>query len=190
MDLLQYNVAPVRPGYLRRQSSLDTFDRRPRPRYHEDEEEIDIHASIGPGPEPRREEYRPRREDFRPPSNAPIPLPPMRRPLPRYEERDYEEIRIAEPDYYGDESYHRRGGPREGRRRNGSRVEERIDIVERDTERRFPRRGKTKMPRRLIDSRAVIQLGFPFEEEVSTFQWHFRLSTKLNLSRENILLLN
>jgi hypothetical protein len=160
---------PARPGYLRRQSSLDTFDRRPRPRYDEDHEEIDIHASIGPGPGPRREEYPPRREDFRPPTNVPIPLPPMRRPLPRYEERDYEEIRIAEPEYYGDESYHRRGGPRGGRQRSGSRVEASINIEERETERRFPRRGKTKMPRRLIDPRAAIQLGYPFEEEVSSY---------------------
>lgn len=30
----------------------------------------------------------------------------------------------------------------------------------------FPRRGKTRMPKRLVNKRAVIELGYPFEEEV------------------------
>lgn len=75
-----------RPVFLRRQSSLDTFDRKPFPRYE-------------------REEYDPpaRLRDVRPPEFVREPLPPRRAlPPPRRYER---EIEIAEPDYYGDDNY-------------------------------------------------------------------------------------
>lgn len=32
----------------------------------------------------------------------------------------------------------------------------------------FPKRGKTRMPARLVSKRAIIDLGYPFEEEVSS----------------------
>jgi hypothetical protein len=32
----------------------------------------------------------------------------------------------------------------------------------------FPKRGKTRMPARLVSKRAIIDLGYPFEEEVRT----------------------
>ncbi len=50
---------PARPQYVRRQSSLDTFDRRPLPRYDDLE-----------------------RHEYRLPSNVPIPLPIRRRSPP------------------------------------------------------------------------------------------------------------
>jgi hypothetical protein len=31
----------------------------------------------------------------------------------------------------------------------------------------FPKRGKTRMPARMVSKRAIIELGYPFEEEVS-----------------------
>ena len=132
---------PARPTFVRRQSSLDTYDRKPMPRYGDRVREETII----------------------------IPTGPRRRSPPRYErEREYEDIRVAEPDYYGDEEFH---GYRE---REISRVrrtgrdneiveEKREEIVERT----FPKRGKTRMPMRLVNRRAVIELGYSFEEEVN-----------------------
>ena len=131
---------PPRPGIIRRQSSLDTFDRRPLPRY------------------PRE-----------PPEIIPMPGPGRyRRSPPRYE-RDFEEIRIAEPDYYGDDDF-RRYKEREVstvRRRRGAEPEfEERESFEVEEEEPFPRKGKTRMPAKLVNKRAIIELGYPFEEEV------------------------
>ena len=152
------NRASPRPGLLRRQSSLDTFDRRPAQRYYE------------------RDEYR---------ETIPVPVPPRRPsppprfeapPPPRFAERDFEEIRIAEPDYYGDEEFRgfrererttvrrRRSSSRHYEPRERESFEE-VEAVE--EEKPFPRRGKTRMPKRLVHTRAIIELGYPFEEEVS-----------------------
>ena len=135
--------APPRPGIIRRQSSLDTFDRKPLPRY----------------PPPRE-----------PPEVITIPAGGRRRRSPPRYERDFEDIRIAEPDYYGDEDFR---GYRERevstvRRRRGSETEfkEREEFAVEEEE-PFPRRGKTRMPGRLVNKRAIIELGYPFEEEVS-----------------------
>ena len=129
---------PPRPGLIRRQSSLDTFDRKPLPRY------------------PRE-----------PPEIIAIPTSGRRRRSPPRYERDFEEIRIAEPDYYGDEEFR---GYKERevstiRRRLGE-PEER-ESFEVEEEEPFPRKGKTRMPGRLVNKRAIVELGYPFEEEVS-----------------------
>ena len=137
--------APPRPGIIRRQSSLDTFDRKPLPRY------------------PRE-----------PPEIIPMPGPGRhRRSPPRYE-RDFEDIRIAEPDYYGDEEfrgYKEREVSTVRRRRGGVEPEFEEKFEERESfeveEEPFPRKGKTRMPGRLVNKRAIIELGYPFEEEVS-----------------------
>jgi hypothetical protein len=160
--------APARPGLIRRQSSLDTFDRKPFPRY-------------------QREEYGPpaRREDFRP-AYVPQPLP-RHRALPpprRYAERDFEEIKISEPDYYGDEEYRpypervrereiirtRRRSPSRSRSRSrdsrarssSSSSSSSSEVV---IEKKFPKRGKTRMPARLVSIKAIIDLGYPYELE-------------------------
>lgn len=126
---------PFRPPRLvRRQSSLDTFDRQPA-----------------------------RRIERAPPIRG-APRGPIRPSSPsRYVERDeYEEIDIAEPDVYGDEEF------RHFRERDMRRpVREEIikeKIVEK--EKPYPRKGKTKMPKRLVHPRAVQQLGYPYIEEV------------------------
>ena len=141
--------APPRPGIIRRQSSLDTFDRKPLPKFSREPPEI-IQM---PGPGRRR------------------------RSPPRYE-RDFEDIRIAEPDYYGDEEF-RGWKEREviiDRRRRGGEAEfEERETVEYQEEEPFPRRGKTKMPGRLVNKRAIIELGYPFEEEVSLWPSPFRV---------------
>ena len=137
-------IAPPRPGIIRRQSSLDTFDRKPLPRFPREPEVIQMK-----GPRSRR-------------------ISP-----PRYE-RDFEDIRVAEPDYYGDEEFRgfkerevfidrrRRGGIPEFEERD----EVKEEVIEYKEEAPFPRRGKTKMPARLVNKRAIIELGYPFEEEV------------------------
>ena len=181
----------ARPGLLRRQSSLDTFDRKPVTRLLEREE-------YGPPARYReREVYQDElyRNDARLPPLTPIPLPRTRAlpPPRRYAERDfreYEEIKIAEPDFYGDEDY--RGFPERVRereiirRRRRSRSKEnhsargstRSDSVSSssssDTETvrsEFPKKGKTRMPARLVSKKAIIDLGYPFEEEVRGPLW-------------------
>ena len=137
---------PRKPAFVRRQSSLDTFDRKPLPKYGD----------------------RMREEVIPIPTGSRRRSPPRYRSPPQFVERDYEEIRVAEPEYYGDEEF------RGYREREISRVrthrdrdyeieEEREEIIETE----FPKRGKTKMPMRLVDKQAIIQLGYPFEEEVS-----------------------
>jgi hypothetical protein len=173
--------APRPGGLLRRQSSLDTFDRRPFPRFPEREEY---------GPPARRE-----REEYRPPAFVPIPLPRSRAlpPPRRYADRDYreyEEIKIAEPDFYGDDDF--RGYPERVREREIIRTRRRSHSKESKATRsvkgsvrssrssssssssghgtvrsEFPKRGKTRMPARLVSKKAIIDLGYPFEEEVS-----------------------
>ena len=97
--------------------------------------------------------------------------PRSRRSPPRYE-RDFEEIRIAEPDYYGDDEfrgYKEREIITDRRRRGHEDIEER-ESLEIQEEAPFPRKGKTKMPSRLVSKRAIVDLGYPFEEEVSYWE--------------------
>lgn len=141
---------PPRPGLLRRQSSLDTFDRIPT-------RKLDEYYS---------REYAPRA--------APIPMPSRpqrRRSLLRHELDYYEGIRIAEPEYYGDEEYRdfseryrRRPRPR-SRSRGDPRFRERA-VEEVELERPYPRKGKTRIPSRLVHPRAIIELSYPFHDEV------------------------
>ena len=133
---------PPRPRLLRRQSSLDTFDR---------------HASRKRNQ--RRYYDRPR---------VPV-MPRQRSPSSRRYDADfYEDIRIAEPDYYGDEEY-REFRDREypaSRRRPSSPSRYHDRLVEEVFEKPYPRRGKTRMPRKLVNTSAIIELGYPFQEEV------------------------
>ncbi len=185
-----------RPAFLRRQSSLDTFDRKPLTRFVE----RDVREEYGP---PAR--YR---EDLRappPPPLTPIPLPRTRAlpPPRRHYEREYEDIEIAEPDYYGDDSF--RGYPERvrereiiRRKRRSRSKESRASHSVRGSVRssstssssseettisvrsEFPKKGKTRMPARLVHKRAIIDLGYPFEEEVcSPVQKCSSLLTKL-----------
>lgn len=144
-----------RPQFIRRQSSLDTYDRRQMPRYG---------------------------DEYRLPADVPIPLP-IRRPEPprervyedyesRYRgpEEDYTDIRVREE---------RRGEHREqSRMRSRSVIRRRREnsVSSKSSESSFEdvkhssiigRKGRTRLPRRLAHKSAVIQLGLPFEEEVS-----------------------
>ncbi|RMZ92757.1 hypothetical protein DV736_g65, partial [Chaetothyriales sp. CBS 134916] len=133
---------PVRPGQLiRRQSSLDTFDRRPAPRYEN-------------------------HYDYR-------PYPP---PAPRRTEAFYDEVKIQDPEYYGDEGFRefrerewvrrRRRSTSDSRSRSRERRSEFFqDIKEEKVEKPYPRKGKTRMPKRLVHTKVLYDLGYPFYEE-------------------------
>ncbi|KAK3303184.1 uncharacterized protein B0T15DRAFT_266012 [Chaetomium strumarium] len=169
--------SPVRrpTRLIRRQSSLDTFDRKPARRYWEKE----------------REEYGPpaRRDDYRVPPYVDIPLPRSKAlPPPRervVSEREYrDEIQVSDPHRYGDddfrEAYPERVREKEiirTRRRTRSR-ESRVRSRSSSTSSssssggttltarsEYPKKGKTRIPARLVSKRALIDLGYPFVEE-------------------------
>lgn len=175
---------PPRPGMMRRQSSVDRFDferRRETRRY-----EGDYHA-----PSPPRGSVRP----FDP--------PPRRS---RYDSRDYsyyDDVRIQDPDYYGDDGFReyrerewvrtrsRSRDPSPRRRPSGvenvirehetlhatihddtrsEHISEHITrekVEEQKVEKPYPRRGKTRMPKRLVHTKVLFDLGYPYYEEVS-----------------------
>ncbi len=126
---------PPRPKFIRRQSSLDTHDRRPLPRYgdHEDYRQV-----------------------------VTVPVPPRRRrsPIRRVEEREYEEIRVADSDYSSSDHGEFRAKERT-RKSYRFRVDDDVGEVHGTL-----RRGKTRLPRRLVEKTAIDLLGYPFEEEV------------------------
>jgi hypothetical protein len=134
-----------RPRLIRRQSSLDTFDRIPRRKM----EALDAHARDRAPRMPR------------------VPAPPHRHFSPgRYREREvYEDIRIAEPDYYGDEEFRnvRERDMVDHRRRSSSNARRHHE------EKPYPRKGKTRVPRHLAHVHAILDLGYPFKEEVGIF---------------------
>ncbi|KAL4997698.1 hypothetical protein BDV10DRAFT_185889 [Aspergillus recurvatus] len=103
---------PPRPRMLRRQSSLDTYDRLPS-------RKIDEYYRA----------YLPRA--------APSP-PPLRR---RTQRDEFDAIQIP---------------ARESRYRETKKVEE---------VRPYPRKGKTRMPQNLVNTRAIREFGYPYERE-------------------------
>jgi hypothetical protein len=170
---------PRRPaGLLRRQSSLDTFDRKPAAKRYWEREEY--------GPPARRDDYRV------PPPYVDIPLPRTKAlPPPRvYAEREYsDEIEVLDPHRYGDEDFHaypervrekevvrtrRRTRSRESRVRRRSRSSSSSSSSSSSggtaltSRSEYPKRGKTRIPARLVSKRALIDLGYPFVEEVGS----------------------
>lgn len=143
---------PPRPRLLRRQSSLDTFDLAQRRAY--DYGKYD------------REDYGPPVIPIRAPTRARAASRAPSRAPSRAREMDFEEIRIIEPEFYDDEDFYRmRGRPRSvtPHVRNHP-LHERV--VREQYERPFPRRGKTRMPKRLIHPTVIAELGYEYEDEV------------------------
>ncbi|KAK5633368.1 hypothetical protein RRF57_009083 [Xylaria bambusicola] len=174
------------PGLLRRQSSLDTFDRRPAQRLYD------------------RDEYGPpaRRKEYRPDPYEPIPLPRSRAlPPPRiYAEDEYEEIKVADPQRYGDDDFHaypehvlereivrhkkvrdrsesRTSRPRRrrSRSRRGSSPSSSTSSSSSNTggttlttKSEYPKKGKTRIPLRLISIRAIAEFRYPYVIEGNT----------------------
>ncbi|OQD99321.1 hypothetical protein PENVUL_c065G06899 [Penicillium vulpinum] len=154
-----------RPQLLRRQSSLDTFDRIPRRKM----EHLDDRDR---GPRAPR---------------VPVVAPPRHQfPPGRFREREvYEDIRIAEPDYYGDEEFRdiRDRDMVDRRRRSSSTIRRPHE------EKPYPRKGKTRVPRHLAHIHAIMDLGYPFKEEADVIVIQKALSKEqidevLSLSRE------
>ena len=189
--------SPRRPGFARRQSSLDTFDRRPLRQLYEPRDELppparreDVYRDDFRRDDFRRDDYR--REEFR------EPLPPARGlPPPRRGPAEYDDIKVAEPDHYGDEHYRpyrdrlqerelvrqrRRERSRDShttrshRRRSDSRssVSSSRSSSSGGTAIRneYPKKGKTRIPARLVSKRALIDLRYPYEEEVRSSLSH------------------
>lgn len=140
-----------RPTLLRRQSSLDTFDRAANRRV-QDYSRWD------------------REEDYGPPV---IPVAPRRRAASRVRpvepEPELDEISVAEPDYYGDERFRKirqqereRSSTPRGRRNT---LREQV-VHEKVESRPFPHRGRTRIPKRFVHPRALIDLGYPYDDEV------------------------
>ena len=163
------DYAPPRPGLLRRQSSLDTFDRRPQRRYD---------------------------EEYRMPPNVDIPLP--RRPSMsrrRLREEDFEQF--GYPEDYRDveivrEREVRRRVPSDAKSRKSDRKSRKsarsVTTSTRSSSssssssstetyrmpsragspgRKLGKKGRTRMPKRLVRKEVVIDLNYPFIEEVS-----------------------
>lgn len=177
---------PARPGYLRRQSSLDTFDRPPPPRFHDHHDYEHRHYE-------HRDYDRDSRDEWRPPTNVPIPLPirERRRSPPRrfhddgfedvrYREVERERERTREPPRGRDEEYReveirREKSTRRARSRSRAARSIAATSVRSSSSSSFEdvapvrttvgRKGKTRMPKRLVKKQAVIDLGYPFEEE-------------------------
>ncbi|EAS29433.2 uncharacterized protein CIMG_08179 [Coccidioides immitis RS] len=131
---------PRKPRLLRRQSSLDTFDRAAT-RFANDYYQYD-------------------RDDYGPPV---VPRAASRRHSPP-SEPDFEAIRVSEPDYYGDEEFHRmRDRVRSVTPRGRYSVRE--EIRKEKVDRPYPRRGKTRVPKHLVHPGVLLDLGYKFEEE-------------------------
>ncbi|KAK7424674.1 hypothetical protein QQX98_000250 [Neonectria punicea] len=185
-DLPRRASPPRRPGFLRRQSSLDTFDRRPGDIFRKHEEY---------GPPARREDIR--REEYRAPPYTPIPLPKARGlpPPARFPDQGfYDDIKIAEPSHYGDDDfrpYPDRVREREYARTRRHRSHSRDSFSTRTRSHRsssvsssasssssssggttvkseYPKKGKTRIPSKLVSKRALIDLEYPFFEEGNT----------------------
>lgn len=198
--------SPRRPTLLRRQSSLDTYDRRPLPKFFDQREELP--------PPARREDIRREdiyREGYRAPAYTPIPLPKARGlPAPRrYDDRFYEDIQVehdrieeAIPHYPTERIVERevirekekekekekRSRSRESRstkrshrgRSRASKSSSRSSsssssssssggTTVKSTKSEYPKKGKTRIPARLVSKRALIDIGYPFIEEVRFF---------------------
>ncbi|PFH58753.1 hypothetical protein XA68_13273 [Ophiocordyceps unilateralis] len=178
-----------RPTQLRRQSSLDTFDRRPLRRFldrdeyppparREDVYREDLYRDDVYRDEAYRDDAY--RDDHRAPAYTPIPLPKSRALAPP--RRHYEDAYPLEPDRYADDDF----------RPYPERVRERELVRERARTHRsssrssstsshssrsgggttvrneYPKRGKTRIPARLVSQRALHDLGYRYVQENNT----------------------
>ena len=154
-----------RPAPLRRQSSLDTYD---RPRGN------DLRFLE------RREEYGPpaRREDIRASYGAaPLPRDRMPRPLefddefrgrPRREHDRFREKEVVRVRGGGKESAGSVTTRTKSSRSSSSSSRETSPSRATSVRSEYPKRGKTKIPGKLVSKRALMDMGYPFLDEVSS----------------------
>lgn len=139
------------PRMVRRQSSLDFYDRRGPRRYADDgyyEEPYSPRGGAGAGQVQRR----------------------------------FDEVQIQDPYYYGDDGFreyrerewvrHRSNSRSRSRSRPRTEVAESVRETVIEKEKPYPRRGKTRMPKRLVHTKVLFDLGYPYYEEVSFWPFH------------------
>lgn len=159
------------PRLVRRQSSLDTFDRVPRRYYERD-----------CSPSARRDDHR-----VPPYVDIPLPRPKALPPAKVYSEREreyFDNLHVSDHRRYWEEDFHAR--PERVREREIVRTRRRTLSRSRGRSRssstssssssgggttltsqsEYPKRGKTRIPARLVSKRALCDLGYPFVEEV------------------------
>lgn len=165
---------PRRPIFGRRQSSWDAHDRRPIPRYDDrghgrddrggEHDDLKVSVRIGDSP-PSRGGYEESRYDDRRYEDD------NRYYQPEPDRRDFEDYRdariIREREVQIDRKLPRGYRDDDDRDRYDDRDRDRYEDRERGP-RRPPgmKKGKTRMPKRLVHRRAITDLGYPFEEEV------------------------
>ena len=156
--------APPRPGLIRRQSSLDTFDRRPLPRYHGDLDPPPGRGVPVPAPVPPARRYFPEpRGRFREDDFEEIEY---RDTEPRWREEDYRDIRIRR-----ERSRVRRPARSVVSSKRSSSSSSFEEVSRQSSPPATPqvgKRGRTKMPKRLVKKEALEELNYPFDEEVSS----------------------
>ena len=173
--------AAPRPGLLRRQSSLDTFDRRAPPRHGYEREDYRM-APYNPVPLPYRrdqrfgDEYeRERYRDYEQPEDYREVEIQRERSVHRHRPKSHKSAKSSKAktvttrrsssssssssssfqEVHKEESIHEsiHGGT--------ASVHETID-------KRF-KKGKTRMPKRLVRREAIMDLGYPYDEEADFF---------------------
>ncbi|CCU81619.1 hypothetical protein BGHDH14_bgh04435 [Blumeria hordei DH14] len=167
--------ASTRPAILRRQSSLDIFDRKPHAR-NGGKVIYDIQSKYS---------------DPISPGLALVPLQEIRHaPIShRHERTSPNDHEVTESRYYEGRNYHdypqrigevelasrprresrghRRSHSVRGLERSNSTSSYESSSTESSFRSKYPKRGKTRMPAKLVNKRAIIDLGYPFEEDVS-----------------------
>lgn len=163
-----YAAPPPRPGLLRRQSSLNTFDRRPAgPRYD--------------------------REEHRMPAYTPIPLP-IRRPEEDYyyEHHHHPDENYREVEIKRERSVHRRRGRAKSHKSSKAPSTKAASTVRSSSSSssssssyeesrvstsppRVGKKGKTRMPKRLVHRDALHDLAYPYDEEEDFFMLRIAL---------------
>lgn len=186
------NELPSRPAPMRRNSSWDSFDRRPGPRQDE-RPEMKLSVRVGQGHnqgQEHEEEIRYRDDDRRYRDDDRFHRDESRyREEPRYfrEPEPYDRYHDRGPGYRDRQPYEDyrdariiKETEREYVRRAPSRSRERSERRESDSFEEISRseaspprkhkkekRGKTRMPKRLVQKRVILEIGYPFEETVS-----------------------
>ncbi|SPO07521.1 uncharacterized protein DNG_10215 [Cephalotrichum gorgonifer] len=167
-------VVPRRPAALRRQSSLDTYDRPlgndlhflQREEYGPPARREDVLASYGAVPV----EPRPRGVEFRDDESLvrgrPFP-PPLRADHDRVREREIVRVsgrKSRDGESVTSRTISRTSGTGTSSDSSSDSSPSRATSVRSE----YPKKGKTKIPGRLVSKRALIDLGYPFLDEGKT----------------------
>lgn len=167
-----YGAPAPRPGLLRRQSSLDTFDRRPARRYEDDYRlppNVDIPLPRGPPRRMREEEF----EEFRYPDYRDVEIV-REREVRR--QRAPSDVRSRKSAAKSAKSSARsvtttKSSAKSDTSSESSDSSESTAVMSRATspspERKVGKKGRTRMPKRLVKRQVIIDLNYPFVEEVS-----------------------